>query len=100
MLAIVTVVLAKPPEQSISTSRQFIAYGTDIGVRGTICDLAEWTKHELLTLLEGHDGWTTPIVINAQYPQANLPELPRLAVVEEERVVHHHEIHVGVAPVD
>jgi hypothetical protein len=29
-----------------------------------------------------------------------IDELLRLAVVEEERVVDHHEIHVGIAPVD
>ena len=68
------------PEQSISTSRQFIVYGAEIGVRGAICDLAERAKRDLLALLDQRDGWTTPIVINAQYPQANLPELPRLAV--------------------
>jgi hypothetical protein len=67
-------------EQSISTSRQFIVYGTEVGVRGAICDLAERTKRDLLALLGQRDAWTTPIVINAQYPQANLPELPRLAV--------------------
>jgi hypothetical protein len=71
---------AKPVEQSISTSRQFIVYGTDVGVRGAICDLAERTKHEVLSLLAQRDNWTTPIVINAQYPRANLPELPRLRV--------------------
>ena len=69
-----------PPGQSISTSRQFIVYGTEIGVRGAICDLAERTKRDLLDLLDERDAWATPIVINAQYPQANLPELPRLAV--------------------
>jgi hypothetical protein len=68
------------PEQSISTSRQFIVYGTGIGVRGAICELAERTKRDLLALLNQRDVWTTPIVINAQYPQANLPELPRLGV--------------------
>jgi hypothetical protein len=68
------------PEQSISTSRQFIVYGPGIAVRGAICDLAERTKSDLLALLDQRDGWTTPIVINAQYPQANLPELSRLAV--------------------
>ena len=73
-------VLAAPQEQSISTSRQFIVYGTGVGVRGAICDLAERTKRDLLALLGQRDAWTTPIVINAQYPQANLPELPRLAV--------------------
>jgi hypothetical protein len=71
---------AAPPEQSISTSRQFIVYGTDVALRGAICDLAERTKRDLLALLDQRDAWTTPIVINAQYPQANLPELPRLAL--------------------
>ena len=68
------------PGQSISTSRQFIVYGTEIALRGAICDLAELTKRDLLALLDERDAWATPIVINAQYPQANLPELPRLAV--------------------
>jgi hypothetical protein len=71
---------AKPVEQSISTSRQFIVYGTDVTVRGVICDFAERTKRELLALLAQRDNWTTPIVINAQYPRANLPEAPRLNV--------------------
>jgi hypothetical protein len=72
--------VAKPADQSISTSRQFIVYGTDVGVRGAICDLAERTKRELLTLLVQRDNWTTAIVINAQYPRANLPESPRLRI--------------------
>ena len=67
-------------EQSVSTSRQFIVYGTDLAVRGAICDFAERTKRELLTLFSQPDNWATPIVINAQYPRANLPELPRLSV--------------------
>jgi hypothetical protein len=73
-------VTAAPVEQSLSPSRQFIVYGTDVAMRGVLCDLAEQTKRELLTLLEERDNWTTAIVINAQYPQANLPELPRLRV--------------------
>jgi len=73
-------VFAAPVEQSISTSRQFIVYGTNLAVRGAICDLAERTKRELLTLLDERDDWKTAIVINAQYPQANLPELPQLRV--------------------
>ena len=67
-------------EQSLSTSRQFVVFGTDLATRGAICDLAERTKRELLALLGQRDEWTTPIVINLQYPQANLPELPRLSV--------------------
>jgi len=72
--------LAAPIEQSISTSRQFIVYGTDVAVRGAICDFAERTKRELLTLLDERDEWKTAIVINAQYPQANLPEMSQLSV--------------------
>jgi len=72
--------LAVPAEQSTSTSRQFIVYGTDVPVRGAICEFAEKTKRELLALLGLRDGWTTPIVINTRYPQANLPELPRLSI--------------------
>ena len=78
--AIVLPVTAVPPQQSISTSRQFIVYGTDVPVRGAICDLAERTKRELLSFLGQKDTWATPIVINARYPQANLPELPTLSV--------------------
>jgi hypothetical protein len=71
---------ALPNEQSISTSRQFIVYGTDLAVRGAICDFAERTKRELLALLGQRDDWRTAIVINARYPQANVPELSRLNV--------------------
>jgi hypothetical protein len=71
---------AKPAEQSISTSRQFIVYGTDVAMRGAICDFAERTKRELLALWAQRDNWSIPIVINAQYPRANLPESPRLRV--------------------
>lgn len=80
LLAVPTIVGGAAPEQSVSTSRQFIVYGTEVGVRGAICDLAEQTKRELLGLLDRRDAWVTAIVINAQYPQANLPEFPRLAV--------------------
>ncbi|HEY2139391.1 MAG TPA: hypothetical protein VGH00_04870, partial [Chthoniobacterales bacterium] len=70
----------EPVEQSVSTSRQFIVYGTDLGTRGAICDFAEQTKRELLSLLAQRDNWTAAIVINGQYPLANLPEVPRLSV--------------------
>ena len=73
-------VVSAPPERSISTSRQFLVYGTDVRVRGAICDLAERTKRDLLELIDRRDEWTTPIIVNAQYPQANLPERPRAAL--------------------
>jgi hypothetical protein len=71
---------AEPVEQSVSISRQFIVYGTDVGTRGTLCDFAEQTKRELLSLLAQRDEWTAAIVINAQYPRANLPDVPQLSV--------------------
>ncbi len=68
------------PERSISTSRQFVVYGPDLSLRGAICDLAERTKHDLLQLIDQRDEWTTQVVINVQYPRANLPETPRAAL--------------------
>jgi hypothetical protein len=70
----------EPVEHSVSASRQFIAYGTDVVTRGVICDFAEGIKRELLALLGQRDEWTAPIVINAQHSRANLPEAPRLRV--------------------
>ena len=67
---------ATTPERSISTSRQFLVYGPDVGLRSAICDLAERTKRDLLQRLGARDEWATPIVIRAQYRQANSPETP------------------------
>jgi hypothetical protein len=65
-----------PAERTISTSRQFILYGTDVGLRGAISHLAEETKTNLLSILRRSDSWKTPIVVNLQFPQANVPEIP------------------------
>jgi hypothetical protein len=62
---------------STSTSRQFVVYGAQVLVRGAFCHLAERTKANLLETLRIEDEWKTPIVINLDYPQANLPELVR-----------------------
>jgi hypothetical protein len=67
-------------ERSVSPSRQFVIYGADTSVRGAISDLAEQTKTNLLALLRRTDDWKTPIVINLQWPQANLPEIPPAAL--------------------
>ncbi len=80
VLACMRAVVPAPPERSVSTSRQFLIYGTDVRLRGAICDLAERTKRDVLQLIGQRDEWTTPIVVNAQYPQANLPETPRAAL--------------------
>jgi hypothetical protein len=68
------------PERSVSTSRQFLVYGTDIRLRAAICDLAERAKADVLRLSDQRDEWTTPIVVHARYPQANLPETPLAAL--------------------
>jgi hypothetical protein len=73
-------VLPAPPERSVSTSRQFLVYGADVRLRGAICDLAERAKQDVLNLIAQRDEWTTPIVIDAQYPHANVPERPRAAL--------------------
>jgi hypothetical protein len=71
---------ATTPERSISTSRQFLVYGPDIGLRSAICDLAERTKRDFLQRIGRRDEWAIPIVIRAQYRQANSPETPRAAL--------------------
>jgi hypothetical protein len=63
-------------ERSVSPSRQFIIFGVDAVSRGAISELAEETKANLLALLGRPDRWNTAIVINLQFPQANVPEGP------------------------
>jgi len=69
-------VRAASPAHSVSPSRQFIIYGADAALRGTISELAEQTKSNLLALLRQRDEWKTAIIINLQVQQANLPEIP------------------------
>jgi hypothetical protein len=71
---------AAPPAHSVSPSRQFIIYGGNAALRGIVSELAEQTKANLLTLLRRPDGWKTPIVVNLQPQQANLPEIPPAAL--------------------
>lgn len=78
--ALATIALGPAPERTVSTSRQFIVYGTDTMLRGAISHLGEETKANLLKLLQRSDAWETPIVINLQFPQANLPEIPPAAL--------------------
>src|ERR1043166_8471097 len=64
------------PEHSITASRQFVIYGADPKVRGAISGLAEQTKSNFLGLLRQRDDWKTPVVVNLQPQQANVPEIP------------------------
>jgi hypothetical protein len=64
------------PAHSVSPSREFVIYGGDAALRGTVSELAEQTKSNLLALLHQRDDWKTAIVINLQPQQANLPEIP------------------------
>jgi hypothetical protein len=69
-------IYGEQPEHSTSPSRQFVIYGADAKVRGAISGLAEQTKTNFLTLLRQRDDWKTPVVINLQPQQANVPEIP------------------------
>jgi hypothetical protein len=64
------------PTHSVSPSRQFIIYGGDVALRGTISELAEQTKSNLLALFRQRDEWKTVVIINLQSKQADLPEVP------------------------
>ena len=69
-------VLSAPVERSVSSSRQFVIYGTTTPLRGAVGDVAEQTKATLLGVMQQRDNWKIPILLNLQFPQANLPELP------------------------
>jgi hypothetical protein len=66
--------------RTVSPSRQFSIYGANATLRGAVSELAEQTKANLLALLRQRDGWKTPIVVNLQTAQANLPEIPPSAL--------------------
>jgi hypothetical protein len=76
MATLPALMLSAAIERSITPSRQFVIYGADVRLRGAIGDLAERTKATLLGILQRHDDWKTPIVLNLQFPQANLPDAP------------------------
>ncbi|HZR04758.1 MAG TPA: hypothetical protein VFA61_02900 [Candidatus Udaeobacter sp.] len=69
-------VRAALPVHSVSPSREFVIYGGDPALRGTISELAEQTKSNFLALLRKRDEWKTAVVINLHPQQANLPEIP------------------------
>lgn len=45
-------------------------------MRGALCQVAEHAKSTVLAVLQKGDDWKTPIVVNAHFPRANLPEMP------------------------
>lgn len=55
-------------------------YGADAKVRGAISGLAEQTKANFLGLARQRDDWKTPVVVNLQPQQANVPEIPPAAL--------------------
>jgi hypothetical protein len=67
---------AAPQARSVSPSQQFIIYGADAASRGAVSELAERTKANFLALLRRPDRWKTPVIVNLQLPQANLPKIP------------------------
>src|SRR5437773_8067578 len=69
-------VSAAQPDHSISPSREFVIYGADPKLRGAVSSLAEQTKSNLLALLRQRDRWKTPVIVNLQPQQANVPEIP------------------------
>jgi hypothetical protein len=72
----VDVLEAALPAHTVSPSREFVIYGGDATLRGSVSELAEQTKSNLLALLRQRDEWKTAVIINLQPQQANLPEIP------------------------
>jgi hypothetical protein len=72
----VGVLQAALPVHTVSPSREFVIYGGDATLRGSVSELAEQTKMNFLALLRQRDQWKTAFIINLQRQQANLPEIP------------------------
>src|SRR3982751_2385511 len=75
--------IAVPPaplERSVSPSRQFIIFGGNRMLRSVVSDAAETLKSKVLTLLEVRDHWSVPILLHLQPSQANISELPLVAL--------------------
>ena len=71
---------AAPPARSVSPSQQFIIYGADGALRGAVSELAERTKANFLALLRRLDRWKTPVIINLQLSQADVPKIQPAAL--------------------
>jgi hypothetical protein len=71
---------AEPLPRTLSTSRQFIVFGGDARLRGSVAQAAEKGKSELLALLQIPDHWSVPILLNLAAPQTNVPEIPAVAL--------------------
>lgn len=72
----VGVLEAALPAHTVSPSREFVIYGGDARLRGSVSELAEQTKMNFLALSRQRDQWKTAVIINLQPQQANLPEIP------------------------
>src|SRR5215471_3978058 len=70
------VLKAALPAHTVSPSREFVIYGGDATLRGSVSELSEQTKMNFLALLRQRDQWKTAVIINLQRQQANLPEIP------------------------
>ncbi len=53
-------------DKTVSSSKQFVVYGTDPQWRGAIASVADETKQWLLGKLRMPDRWRTPVVIQVQ----------------------------------
>jgi hypothetical protein len=69
-----------PVPRTVSASRQFIIFGGDIRLRGSVARAAEQGKSDLLAILQIPDRWSVPILVTLGQPQANVPEIPAVAL--------------------
>jgi hypothetical protein len=69
-----------PIPRTVSWSRQFLVFGGDARLRGSVAQAAELGKSELLNLLQIADRWSVPILLNLGQPRANVPEVPAVAL--------------------
>ena len=80
MLILLPLCASAAVPRTISTSRQFIVFGDDAHLRGSVAQAAELTKRDLLAILQIADRWSVPILVNLTPAQTNVPEVQRAAL--------------------
>lgn len=68
------------PQKSVSSSRQFVVYCEDFGLRSAVTGFAEQVKSDLLDLLGVADQWKYPVVIQITRQQSASPGTPESVV--------------------
>src|SRR5436190_21039738 len=70
--------------KTVSSSKQFVVFCSDVGLRGQVASFVEDVKGETLRLLGEPDRWKIPVVISLDLPSADSATRPPVSLRLEE----------------